>query len=770
MSLSTGTQLGPYEILGTLGSGGMGEIYRARDRRLEREVAIKVLPERTAKDPEALGRLQREAKALAALSHRSILTVFDVGNEHGVSFLVTELLDGETLHEKIRHSPLSWMEALQIAISVAEGLGAAHSRGVIHRDLKPENVIVTQNGSVKLVDFGLARFEKIIGSEEISRAHTLAKTSPGVLIGTVQYMSPEQVRGLIADARSDLFSFGCLLYEMLTGSKPFSGNNLVEVLTSILRDPVPELRVLNPNIPSSLEQIILACLHKNPEDRIQTARELIIALKAVESGSAVWSHPSEKPKKRRAQRKKTIDSLAILPFANAVGDQETEYLCDGLTDAIIRSLSPLPRLRVMARATVFRYKGRDVDPLLVGRELNVRAVLTGRAVTQAESFAIQTELVDVMDGSRIWGDEYSCEFCNILELQTEIASEISEQLRLKLLQKEKKRLGRKYTENTEAYRVYLQGRYFWNKRTRDGFLKSIEYFEQAIQQDPKFPLAYVGLADAYSLLGGFGYAPAKATYSKAKMEAIKALDLDPTLAEAHTSLAVVKYRMDWDWKGAEQSFLQAIRYNPGYATAHHWYGVYLTLMGRFEEGLVEVDKGLDLDPLSLVLNWARGYVFYYMRRYDDAIREYRKTLGIDPTFSRVHTDIGLTYVLNAQFQEGIEEIQKGMAFEIMNPGILASLGYAYGIAGDREEATRILEELLVYSKRNYLSPFAMALVHVGLGNLNQAFDWLQKSIDEREDAVASIRVNPRLDPIRSDSRYDGLIRQLRFPAPRSAKS
>jgi TolB-like protein/Tfp pilus assembly protein PilF len=759
MLLAVGSQLGPYEVLAPLGAGGMGEVYRARDRRLERDVAIKVLPEHLSADPVTLARFEREAKVLASLSHPHIVAVFDVGTDRDTAFVVMELLEGETLRERIARAPLPWAAAVDIAIDVAAGLAAAHSKNVIHGDVKPENVVVTSAGLVKILDFGLARFEAKPAAD-LNRATTLA-AMPNVIAGTVHYMSPEQVRGAEADARSDLFSFGCMLHEMLTGSPPFRGASLAELLAAILRDPLPEAPAAPADVPASLYAVIRACLQKQPEDRIQSAREIVVALRAVASGM-MMSDASPLPAPAR-KRRTAIDSIAILPFTGAGSAPGIDYLCDGLAGRIIDTLSQLPALRVMAWSTVRRYRGRAVDPQVVGRELGVRAVVTGGVEHRGETLVFRLEMVDALDGSRLWGKLHECDECDLLELQQSLAAEVTEQLRLKVLQKEKRRLRQRPTESSEAFRLYLLGRFHWNKRSREGLFKSVELFEQSSQLDPRFALAYAGLADAYALLGGFGYVPPHEAYTKAKSEAVRALELDPSLAEAHSSLATVHYRFDWDWSRAETEFQLAIHHNPGYSTAHLWYGVYLAFMGRFDAGLAEIQRALELDPMSLVVNWTRGYVLYYSRRFDDALEQYRRTLAIDPTFARVHIDVGLIHTLQGRFQEGITEIHKAMALMEDSPSLLASLGYAYALAGDRAEAERILGDLEALSKRRAVSPYSIALVHVGLGAHDDAFAWLEKAFAQREDALVSLVVNPRLDPLRSDPRFADLRRRIGLP-------
>jgi len=469
------------------------------------------------------------------------------------------------------------------------------------------------------------------------------------------------------------------------------------------------------------------------------------------------------PGQQHPARTGMIDSIAILPFTAAASAHEIDDLCEGLTGRIIDTLSRLPALRVMAWSTVHRYKGRVVDPRLVRRDLGVRAVVTGGVEQRDDVLSFRIELVDAIDGSRLWGKRYDCDLAHLLGLQEAIADEVAEQLQLGSAAKADP-LRKRPTESSEAFRLYLQGRYHWNKRSRDGFFKSVELFEHASQLDPRFALARAGLSDAYAMLGGFGYLPADEAYAKAKLEAVEALALDPSLAEAHTALAQVKYRFDWDWHGAETGFELAIRNNPGYATAHHWLGVYLALMGRFDEALASIHRALELDPLSLVTQWTLGYVLYYMRRFDEALEQYHRTLAIDPTFARVHIDVGLVHLMQGRFQAGISEIQKAMVLMEDSPGLLASLGYAYAVAGDREEAARILAELEARSKRSPVSPFTIALVHVGLGAQDRAFDCLEKSFELREDALVSLKTNPRLDPLRSDARFSDLLRRVALPA------
>lgn len=767
MTFEPGTQLGPYEIIAALGEGAMGQVFRARDSRLDREVAIKILPERLATDAELLSRFEQEAKALAALSHPNILTVFDFGSESNTHFVVTELLEGETLRARLKTSTLPWEKAAEYGIAITEGLSAAHSKGIIHRDLKPENLFITGDDRVKILDFGLAHRHKDELREGESWMATIgAGTRPGMVLGTLGYMSPEQVRGLPVDARSDIFSFGCVLYEMVYGKQAFLAGSVADTMVAILTEDVSQILESALKIPQELDRVIHYCVEKKPEERYQSARDLSLALKMILSGSGIWdavSHRVEGGRTRRKRRPAKLDSLAILPFASMSVDPDAEYLSEGITESIINTLSQIPKLRVMARSTVFRYKGQEIDPQTVGKELNVGGILTGRLIQRGANLNILAELVDASDGSQVWGEQYNVKISELLNVQEEIATKISEKLRIKLIGEEKKKLSKRQTENTEAYTMYIKGRYFWNKRSEAGFHKAIDYFEQAILQDPGYALAYAGLSDCYSMLGGYGYMPPKESYQKAKDLALKALELDETLAEAHTSLATVLYRYDWNWKDAETAFKKAIHYNAGYATAHHWYGVYLCLVGKVDEALLELDRALELDPLSVVINWTKGYILWYARKVDESIEQHKKTLQIDPGFIRVHIDIALAYVQIGMFQEAKEEVRKAVLLSDQPPTMTATLGYIYAVSGELQEARKILTELTELSKRQFFSPYHIGLIHVALGEKDEAFVWLEQSFEAKEDAVVSFKQNPRLDPLRSDPRFADLVRRIGLP-------
>jgi serine/threonine protein kinase/Tfp pilus assembly protein PilF len=764
--LEAASRLGPYEIVAPLGAGGMGEVYRARDTRLGREVAVKVLPEPFARDPDRLARFEREARAVAALSHPNILAIHDYGTHGAVTYLVMELLEGQTLRSRLAKRALPWREAIEVGGAVADGLAAAHLKGIIHRDVKPENLFLTSDGRVKILDFGLARVEtkSPVGSE--TGPYLPAQTDPGTVMGTVGYMSPEQIRGLIVDARSDIFSLGCVLYEMVSGRRPFQRKTVADTSAAILHDEPRDLANLGIQAPPGVEHAIRLCLAKRPADRFPSAQECASALRAVlsESGESQGLLPT-RPLGKQAQprRRKAIDSLAILPLANASGDANSDYLSDGMTESIINMLSRLPKLRVMARSTVFRYKGRDVDLQEVGRTLNVRAVLSGRVLQQGRRLVVNTELVDVADGAQLWGEHYDRALSEILAVEEAIAQEITAKLRPRLTGDQKKPLRRACTTNTEAYQLYLKGRYHWNKRSEEGFRKSIQHFEQAIEQDPAFALAWAGLADAYHQLGCWGNVVPHDACLKAEAAARKALEFDPALAEAHASLGTIKREYSYDLAGAERDFQRAIELNPNYATAHHWYGECLGCMGRHAQAIAELQRAQQLDPLSLIINAALGrHGYFFARQHDRAIDQCLKTLEMDSGFWVAHMFLGLIYAHTGQHGEALAEFQKARVLDD-NVEILAGLGFAYGLSGQRAEAEKALGELLAMSKQRYVMSISIALVYTGLGDKDQAFAWLAKAYENRNGWLSEIKADPTFDSLRSDPRFAQLLKNIGLP-------
>ena len=555
--IAVGVRLGRYQILAPLGAGGMGEVYCARDTRLDRKVAVKVLPEAFARDPLYLARFEQEARAVAALSHPNILAIHDYGTEGGIPFAVMELLEGENLRATLARSPLPWRRALEIGAAIAEGLAVAHDRGIVHRDLKPENLFLTCDGQVKILDFGLARMELPTVAGDDTSPHLHVRTAPGTVMGTVGYMSPEQVRGQAVDVRSDFFSLGCVLYEMVSGCRPFQRGSAADTMAAILHEEPASLGGLAVSAPPELETALRRCLDKEPGSRFPSARALASALRAILDGAEfpVTIPPTQtRPPSPPLPAHPILDALAVLPLVNTSADPDSEYLADGITESLITLLSRLPGLRVMARSTVFRYKGRDIDVQEVGRTLQVRAVLTGRLHQRGARLILKAELVDVADGIQLWGERYDRELTDLFAVEEAVARDIAEQLRLHLSGDAERRLARPPAANAAAYQLYLKGRYHWNKRTDEGLRKSVELFEQAIDRDPAFALAYAGLADAYHNLGGWGLLAPREAYPRAKAAASRALALDEHLAEAHVSLAMVRKEYEWDWAGAERSY------------------------------------------------------------------------------------------------------------------------------------------------------------------------------------------------------------------------
>ena len=756
MPLQAGARLGPYEILSPLGAGGMGEVYRARDTRLERDVAIKVLSERLADDPDSLSRFQREAKAVAALTHPNILAIHDVGSDDGVSYAVMELLEGQSLRTRIGQGPMPWRRAAEIGIAVADGLSAAHVKGIVHRDVKPDNVFLTSDDRIKILDFGLARLERPGAAGPLTAAPTATGTEPGTVMGTVGYMSPEQVRGDAMDARTDIFSFGCLLHEMLTGRRAFQRRTAADTMAAILNAEPDEASASVASFPASLVSITARCLQKNPESRFQTARDLSFALKEVLRGSdASTGRPVSSGSHARA-----LESIAVLPFVNVSADPDTEYLSDGIAESIIHTLSRLPNLRVMARSTLSRYKGREVDPQAVGEELKVRAVLTGRVFHRGETLVVKTELVDVRDGSQIWGENYNRKFADILALEEEISREISGKLRLKVTGDDTERLTRRATESPEAYRLYLKGLFYLNKRTADGLRKGIELFQQAIELDPEYAMAYAGIAHSYNALGFYQHLPPREAFPRAKAAASRALELDGSLGEARTVLAVGRLWYEWDWSGAEEEFRRAIASSPDFVHAHHFYGIFLTARERLEEGLVELHRAQELDPLSLPARASLGLCLYLGRRYDEAIVELEKLVEMDSTFAVAHHVLCMNLTQKQAWAKAIDSATRAVNLSGRDPFRLSLLGAGLAASGRQAGAEAILAELDALPAGRYVSAVDIAFVHVALGQLNAAFDWLEKALAERAWGLALLRVDPRVDPLRADLRFADLLRRV----------
>jgi TolB-like protein/Flp pilus assembly protein TadD len=790
--LTAGSRLGPYELTALIGAGGMGEVYRARDTRLGRDVAIKVLPAEFAEDPERLKRFEREARATAALSHPNILAVHDVGTHEGVPYLVEELLEGESLKERLARGALAVPEAVGIAAQIARGLAAAHEKHIVHRDLKPANVFLGRDGQVKILDFGLA---KLVESARLGEAETLTHaptgaTEPGRVLGTVAYMAPEQARGMPVDQRADVFAFGVVLYEMLAGERPFRGATATDTVAAILKEGPPPLPA---TVPPHLEAVTARCLAKEPEERYQGGGDLRAALEEVQSGAAAapwqaWAYALRRRpwlmaanvvaalvvlalalnlggvRERLLGRAAAshFDSLAVLPLENLSGDPEQEYLAAGMHDALITNLGQLAGLkRVIARGSVMRFKGTSEAPKQIARELNVSGLITGTVLRSGDRVRVTAQLIDPATQAQVWAQSYEASLRDVLSLENDVVAAITREVKLQLTPQEKARLATARPVNPEAYEAYLKAMFHLYKKTPDGYAKGLTLLQEAIDKNPTDPLPYAGLALAYPILyhGPGGTVPPNEGFPRARAAALKALELDDNLAQAHLALAAIKTYYDWDWAEAEREFKRALELNPNLPEAHAHYGWYLHLFGRNEEGLAEERRSAELDPLTPVFTAWVGWMNLNLGEYDKAIEWARRALELDPTNTDGLYVLGGAFAGKKMFEQAIET---GKKLAVVNPDWKFGLAEAYAAAGRKDDALKLIAEM----ERKDFAKFGFFLVGIqaALGNKEETFHALEAAFEYHHIFLPWAFYDDQWFPWRSDPRWQEYRRQLSFPA------
>ncbi len=807
-----GQRLNQYQVLSVLGVGGMGKVFLAQDSKLKRQVALKFLPAELTEDKKYLQRFEQEARAASALNHPNILTIHELGKSDHLHFIVTEFIEGESLRGRIARKRLQLAESLEIAIQIVSALHAAHEAGIIHRDIKPENIMIRQDGIVKVLDFGLAKLTTPFTSTDSENATiTKISTLPGMILGTPNYMSPEQARGKDIDHQTDIFSFGVVLYEMLSGDAPFEDETVSDIIAGVLTKEPKRLT----DIPSELEEIVNKSLQKEKRLRYQTTKDLLLNLKDVKADLEFQNKlersisPNQDENKTQILKGTTlgefdqkitsqtvvsnwktkyvaigllslvlaiggffgykyfaparqIESIAIMPFVNESGNTEVEYLSDGMTETLIGSLSNIPNLSVKSRSSVFRYKGQETNLITIGKELNVQAILNGRVVQYGNEITLYVELIDAQEDTVLWTSDYHRQMTNLVALQSEIAKDVSTKLKTKLSGGDEAKITKTSTTNPEAYQAYLKGRYYWNRRTGENTKKAIEHFKEAIDRDPNYALAYSGLADCYLILNQSVGTPLGETLPQAKGYAERAITLDDQLAEPHVSLGGVN-RFSWQWTEAEREYKRAIELNPNYATAYQWYCILLRDLGRNDEAALMIKRAYEIDPLSGVIASNVSRMYQLQNDHQASIENSLKIIELDSNFPLAYIDLGLSYLKQGRPSEGIANLEK--AVELSNKGsvFLADLGFGYGIVGKRTEATAIAKELEERYARKEANGRNIATVYLGLGEKDKAFEWLEKDFQTHNGDLAVIRWRIMFEPLRDDPRYKNLLKRMNLP-------
>jgi serine/threonine protein kinase/tetratricopeptide (TPR) repeat protein len=767
-----------YKVIEKLGEGGMGEVYLAEDLKLERKVAIKFLPQHLTKDKENVERFEREAKAAAALNHPNIVTIYEIAEDDNQTFIVMEYIDGESLRDKINRGISNLDEIISLCKQICEGLQEAHKAGIVHRDIKPENILIDKNDRVKILDFGLAKLKGI--SKLTKEASTL---------GTIHYMSPEQVQGKEVDHRSDIWSLGVVFYEMLTGQLPFKGEYESAIIYSILNEELEPIQNISKDIFSKLQQVVNQTLEKDPEKRYQHINNVITDLKFFKKQSESERRSLQSSQKLRTSStgKKMIvfgsifilfiilavlsyifipskppyvqnRSIAVLPFKNLSDSKEDEYFSDGITEDILTQLSKISDLKVISSTTIMQYKDTKKSIREIGKELNVAVVLEGSVRHSGDRIRISSQLIDAKEDRHLWADTYDREMKDVFAIQSDVAKHIAAAMRTELSPTERERIERIYTKSTEAYRLYLKGRFYWNKRTDPDLQKAIDYFNQAIEKDTDYALAYQGLADSYLLLPQHGLA-ATENFNKAQQAAVNALKLDSTLAEVHAVLGALKASQS-EWGAAENEFKRAIELNPSNPTVHHWYSMFLLSLGRLNESNTEARRAVELDPLSLIINLNLGMNLYYLRQFDQAIDQCNRTIELDPYFPWSYYVIGLVAEARGKFDEATMQYQKANTLAHNDLTMLGEIGRSYARGGKKDEAMKILKELQEYLKQGYSVAFAITDVYLGLGDKEETFNWLEKSVQDEIDIYMDLNNNPVWDSIRMDQRFITLMKKI----------